>query len=183
MRDYRGTRRISVPSLFLTEIQGSETVVVGSEAPPTDTPFDPFGRAAWVHHDEFADVVQDRPSGADRRPAPEARVVDRGGGITIDLEDSQDGDLRPQPTRRRRTLDVRVERASELTLRMAGGGRPRFERGQRVRHAEYGEGLLSGISGSGPRSVGTVVFDGPAGTRKFILGHGAIEPIGDQAEP
>jgi hypothetical protein len=24
--------------------------------------------------------------------------------------------------------------------------------------------------------VGTVIFDGPAGTRKFILGHGALEP-------
>jgi hypothetical protein len=61
---------------------------------------------------------------------------------------------------------------------MAGGPprRPSFEPGQRVRHADYGEGTLAGISGTGPRSVGTVIFDGPAGTRKFILGHGAIEP-------
>ena len=42
--------------------------------------------------------------------------------------------------------------------------------------AEYGEGVLAKISGVGARSVGTVVFDGPAGTRKFILGHGALEP-------
>jgi hypothetical protein len=28
-----------------------------------------------------------------------------------------------------------------------------------------------------------VIFDGPAGTRKFILGHGALEPIDDQPAP
>jgi DNA helicase-2/ATP-dependent DNA helicase PcrA len=64
---------------------------------------------------------------------------------------------------------------------MAGEGKPRREyaKGQRVRHAEYGEGVIAGISGSGPRSIGTVIFDGPAGTRKFILGHGALEPVGE----
>jgi hypothetical protein len=59
-------------------------------------------------------------------------------------------------------------------------GRPAarsYQIGQRVRHAEYGAGVIAGISGSGPRAVGTVLFDGPAGTRKFILGHGVLEPV------
>ena len=51
-----------------------------------------------------------------------------------------------------------------------------YEAGQRVRHPEYGEGVLTRISGVGARSVGTVAFKGPAGTRKFILGHGGLEP-------
>jgi hypothetical protein len=51
-----------------------------------------------------------------------------------------------------------------------------FVAGQRVRHAEHGTGVLTSISGVGQRSVGTVVFDGPAGTRKYILGYGALEP-------
>ena len=42
--------------------------------------------------------------------------------------------------------------------------------------AEYGEGTVAGVSGTGPRSVATVTFDGPAGTRRFVLAHGAIEP-------
>jgi hypothetical protein len=46
-----------------------------------------------------------------------------------------------------------------------------------VRHVDYGEGVLEKISGVGVRSVGTVVFEGSAGTRKFILGHGAVEPV------
>jgi len=185
MRDYRGTRRIAVPSVFLTEMQGSETVVVGSEAPAVDAAFDPFGRRGWTSDDDFADAIQDRPVqaglGPSARTAPP--VVDRGDGMTIDFEESQDGESRPPPAGRRRRFEARVERASELTQRMAAGTRTRFEQGRRVRHAEYGEGLLAGISGTGPRAVGTVVFDGPAGTRKFILGHGALEPITDQAEP
>ena len=43
-----------------------------------------------------------------------------------------------------------------------------------MRHREYGGGTLTGISGSGPRAVGTVIFDGAAGARKFILGHGGL---------
>jgi hypothetical protein len=63
-------------------------------------------------------------------------------------------------------------------MRLAGAppSQHRFVTGQRVRHTEYGPGVLEKISGVGPRSVGTVVFDGPAGTRKFLLGHGALEP-------
>ena len=51
--------------------------------------------------------------------------------------------------------------------------------GQRVRHAEYGEGTVAGVSGTGVRSVATVIFDGAAGTRRFILSHGALEPLAD----
>jgi DNA helicase-2/ATP-dependent DNA helicase PcrA len=172
MRDYRGTRRISAPSLFLTEMQGTETVVVGSEA-PRDTCFDPFGDAAARQADDFDDLVQD---------APRSRFeVVRRDGLTVDLEDSQDDSPPPLPPRRRRGFDAAIERATDLALRMAGEGKPRREyaKGQRVRHAEYGEGVIAGISGSGPRSIGTVIFDGPAGTRKFILGHGALEPVGE----
>lgn len=65
----------------------------------------------------------------------------------------------------------------ERRLGAMPGGRPApVEAGQRVRHAEYGEGTVAGGSGTGPRSVATVTFDGPAGTRRFVLAHGAIEP-------
>ena len=53
---------------------------------------------------------------------------------------------------------------------------PAFSEGQRVRHDEYGFGTLDSISGSGPRSVATVVFEGDAGIRTFILSHGALHP-------
>ena len=174
MRDYRGTRRISAPSVFLAEMTGSETEVTGEEAPPRPV-FDPFGDAARGAADEFADQFQDRPTSA-----PELRVF-RPDGLTLDPEDSQeDSGGRAQPPRRpERRPAAAIERASELAMRMAGPPRSghRFEPGQRVRHVDYGEGVLEKISGVGVRSVGTVVFEGSAGTRKFILGHGAVEPV------
>ena len=177
MRDYRGTRRISAPSLFLTEMQGSETVVVGTEAPAERTSFDPFGDAARRQGDDFDDLVQDRPAG-DREPV---RRVTRGDGLTMELDDSQDEFTASPPPKPRRRFDSAIERATDLALRLAGTAPPQrtYEKGQRVRHADYGEGVLTGISGSGPRSVGIVIFDGPAGTRKFVLSHNALDVVAE----
>ncbi|MFM7206254.1 MAG: ATP-dependent helicase [Planctomycetaceae bacterium] len=180
MRDYRGTRRISAPSLFLTEMQGTETVVVGSEAPGGVAirggggEFDPFGDAARRQGDDFDDAGHEPPTGS----RPHLRLL-RSDGLTVDFDDSQDAAPREAPRRRRRGVEAAIERATDLALRMAGAGpvRRTYVTGQRVRHAEYGDGVITGISGDGPRSIGTVAFDGPAGIRKFLLGHGALEPV------
>ncbi len=174
MRDYRGTRRISAPSVFLAEMQGSETEVVGTEAPRGHDGFDPFNAAARRAADEFDDMSQEEPVDRSGR----TRLV-RHDGLTIEVEDSQVDVPLPPAAAPRRRFQATIEPAADLAARMAGESRSRrtYEQGQRVRHAEYGEGLLAGISGTGPRSVGTVVFDGPAGTRKFILGHGALAPV------
>ncbi len=177
MRDYRGTRRVSAPSLFLAEMTGSETVVEGEEAPPAGQTavFDPFGEAAArAGSDGFDDEAQEQPEDC----RPRLRVF-RPDGLTMDVEESQDDlSLAESAGTRRRRRDRGAERAAELAMQMAGTGPAAhaYQAGQRVRHPEYGEGVLTRISGVGTRSVGTVSFDGPAGTRKFILGHGALEP-------
>jgi DNA helicase II / ATP-dependent DNA helicase PcrA len=175
MRDYRGTRRISAPSLFLAEMTGSETVVTGAEAPTGGdrTVFDPFGDAARAAADEFAECAHEDPA-----DMPQLRVF-RPDGLTLDAVDSQADE--PPPPKRARRRQAAVERATDLAawaMQQAGIAPVAHDlaAGQRVRHAEYGEGVLVKISGVGVRSVGTVAFDGPAGTRKFILGHGALEP-------
>jgi hypothetical protein len=109
--------------------------------------------------------------------------VYRPDGLTLETEESQaeDGAAGPERGPGRKRRDRAGDRATDLATwatPQAGspGAEPRFEPGQRVRHAEYGEGVLVKISGVGTRSVGTVSFDGPAGTRKFLLGHGGILP-------
>ena len=166
LRDYRGTRRISAPSLFLAEMTGSETVLTGPEAPAS-------GDLAGA--DDRTDFADDEPLEETPRSAALGRVA-RPDGLTLELEDAP---VQPRPQRTRRELSNPFETAADLAARLAGPARPqvKFAAGQRVRHAEYGEGVLSGISGTGPRSVGTVIFDGPAGTRKFILGHGSLEQV------
>jgi DNA helicase-2/ATP-dependent DNA helicase PcrA len=177
MRDYRGQRRVSAPSIFLAEMTGSETEVVGAEAPSRHS-FDPFGDAARGGRDEFDDVLQEAPVAR-----PSARTL-RADGLTFDPDDAHDGEddqdrvaARPKPARSRPSPSL--ARASDLLDRVAGGPKQihHFEAGQRVRHVDYGDGVLEKVSGVGPRSVGTVIFDGSAGTRKFILGHGALEPL------
>jgi len=164
IRDYRGTRRISAPSVFLTEMTGSETELTGAEAPLSGGLSTSF--------------TDDEPT---RRPWGDVDDVSQLAPGPADEDISQDVAAAAQPaTRRPRTArDRAFQTAAELAARR--GGPPLTNRtytaGQRVRHVEYGEGVLAGISGTGPRSVGTVIFDGPAGTRKFILGHGALEPV------
>jgi DNA helicase-2/ATP-dependent DNA helicase PcrA len=182
MRDYRGTRRISAPSLFLAEMTGAETVVTGAEAPTAGaswarwgTDADDYSQAAA--DDDAADIAAASPTRTPTKLRPD--------GLVLELEESDseaDAEMRT-PRRqkpavaRRNHLDAAIGRASDLANRL--GGQPpvkrTYEIGQRIRHAEYGEGSITGISGTGPRAVGTVIFDGPAGTRKFILGHGALE--------
>ena len=71
------------------------------------------------------------------------------------------------------------EAAAELDRRsgLASRNTPTLASGERVRHAEYGEGTVAGVSGMGPRQVATVTFDGAAGVRRFIVSHGALERI------
>ena len=182
MRDYRGTRRISAPSLFLTEMTGTETVVTGAEAPASAATWARWG----VVEDDYAQAASDESAdgtGAAPGGGPSMRRPD---GLVLELDESDAYEEEASPKKkterpasaRRRGLDAAIERATDLASRL-GGLQPvkrTYEMGQRVRHPEYGEGSICGISGTGPRAVGTVIFDGPAGTRKFILGHGALEP-------
>ncbi len=170
MRDYRGTRRISAPSLFLAEMTGSETEVTGSEAPRGGMPaarFDPFGDAGRRDRGDDDEFSQEPPSSTSR-PA-----LSRPDGLVLELEEPM---ADPPPDRRRHRRDAVIERAADLARRMEGmqTADRSFTVGQQVRHAEYGTGLITRISGTGPRAVATVIFDGAAGTRTFILGHGSL---------
>ena len=165
IRDYRGTRRISAPSIFLTEMTGSETELTGTEAPLSGA----------IAIDDFASPGPSRSRGSDFDDASQLVAGPADEDISQDVAVPE----APPARRERAPRTLAFQTAADLAERLGGGPKPRhtFTTGQRVRHADYGEGVLSGISGTGPRSVGTVIFDGPAGTRTFILGHGALEPV------
>lgn len=178
MRDYRGTRRIGCPSLFLAEITGAGTEVTGSEAPA--------GNALGGRRPGADDESQLPPDSwgedqgwaaprTDRRPP-----AVRDDGLVMDLDDEASPPVRSRTTSRQARPAPALETAADLAERTTGRQPPTpVIQGQRVRHAEYGEGTVAGVSGTGVRSVATVIFDGTAGTRRFILSHGALEPIAD----
>ena len=178
MRDYRGTRRIGCPSLFLAEITGSGTEVTGSEAPA--------GGALGGRRPGADDESQLPPDSWDEdqgwaAPTAERRPpAVRDDGLVMDLDDEASPPVRSRTTSRQARPAPALETAADLAERTTGRQPPTpVIQGQRVRHAEYGEGTVAGVSGSGVRSVATVIFDGTAGTRRFILSHGALEPIAD----
>ena len=166
MRDYRGTRRIAAPSLFLAEMTGSETVVSGAEAPAA-VPWRPEG--GWTSGDAFDDACQEPP------PDPVRPAAPRGDGLVLELDEPAGPGTSPRPARSRR-VDPWAAVSTGADVAASSPRTHAFVAGQRVRHAEHGTGVLTSVSGVGQRSVGTVLFDGPAGTRKYILGYGAIEP-------
>ena len=94
------------------------------------------------------------------------------------LELDHDVSLQPAPTGRKPA--ARSAGLAAMSEKLAALASPPVELtpGQRVRHAEYGEGVLEKIGGTGPRMVGTVLFDGTAGRRTFILSHATLEPLG-----
>ena len=178
MRDYRGTRRIGCPSLFLAEISGTGTEVTGSEAPaggalggrrPGADDESQLPPDSWDEDQGWAAPT------ADRRP-PAARDD----GLVMDLDDEASPPVRSRTASRPARPAPSLETAADLAQRTTGRQPPTpVIQGQRVRHAEYGEGTVAGVSGTGVRSVATVIFDGTAGTRRFILSHGALEPLAD----
>lgn len=178
MRDYRGTRRIGCPSLFLAEISGAGTEVTGSEAPaggalggrrPGADDESQLPPDSWDEDQGWATPT------ADRRP-PAARDD----GLVMDLDDEASPPVRSRTASRPARPAPALETAADLAQRTTGRQPPTpVIQGQRVRHAEYGEGTVAGVSGTGVRSVATVIFEGTAGTRRFILSHGALEPLAD----
>ena len=174
MRDYRGTRRISAPSLFLTEMTGSETVVTGPEAPELHA----STHGGILQRDEFCQLSGDDAADFGARQSAEANAIRRTDGLVLELDGDASSAGVPDGSATRRGPKPAVLNAAIGTWFSGQPPQSRgLEAGRRVRHAEYGDGLLSTVSGVGNRAVGTVIFDGPAGTRKFVLGCGAIEPI------
>ena len=146
IRDYRGQRRINAPSLFLTEIVGDEAVVTGPEA-PSETSRASLGD--WRPRGDWDDMSQLDPRADD--------------------EDTMAGDTEPEeprfggPSQRPRGATPAVPKTS-------------YAEGQRVRHAEYGEGVIERIGGTGTKAIGTIHFDGDEVRRTFILAHAPLEP-------
>jgi len=151
IRDYRGQRRINAPSLFLTELVGEETVLEGPEAPSSTTP---SRLAGWPPRSGWDDTSQIDPRAEEELPHGEGDVAD------------QFDELSSQGRRPRAFGKERTHAAAA----------PYIE-GQRVRHAEYGEGVIERIGGTGAKAIGTIHFDGDEVRRTFILAHAPLERV------
>lgn len=191
IRDYRGSRRIAAPSIFLTEMIGTETLLAGPEAPALSSlGIDGNGDWSKQEDDPFADCFSLGPDSDLSDTVDQTydtlspQYQERADGLVLELDSES---TEPPKKRVPKKLHSRADPISLNDLRKSpalraanelGSKRQQvthFEVGQRVYHAEYGEGVLERISGNGPRAVAAVRFTNTGRTRSFVLAHGGLQ--------
>ncbi len=162
-REFRGQRRMSVPSQFLMELPRDEMEsgeVLWSEP-------------AWEmdHHVDPVEAIH---------------IYNQPHELPLGAQESMSKNA-PLP----RSTDSALARqaAANLTLAsalvpQAGAGNAdeplivtppeAFEQGMVVRHPEYGLGKITAISGAGPKRSASVTFASAAGEKKFLLIHSRL---------
>ena len=158
-REFRGRRKMTIPSKFLMELPFDEleaTEAVWSE---------PAGAAPsgdeWDEREPTLDAVEIH--------APDEEVVWHPPEITNE-PNARDAARSGIPS-----LMTAAQLASPAET--ATGLSPEvFHQGMVVLHPEYGLGKIVALSGGGPRRTATVAF-GSAGERKFVLAQSALLPV------
>ncbi len=153
-RDFRGQRKIAVPSQFLMELP-RERMETGP------------GIAVFPGGDEY-------PLSWDEIPSDEIHWQE-----SQELNEPQATDVRSRPELKR--LPVALTTAAEMA---EGGpveqvSPDKFRQGMIVRHAEYGLGHIIALSGSGVNRKATVDFGPRAGRKRFVLRYSGLRPVGD----
>jgi DNA helicase-2/ATP-dependent DNA helicase PcrA len=158
-RDFRGQRRLAVPSSFLMEMPTGEMDAqrLASHSFEEES-WDEGGGDEGVdqEYDEWADESADAPPAADA-PQPKARNW--------------------------KAAAAAVTTAAELAGRSHTAGKrvspDVFALEMTVRHPEYGLGKIKSLSGSGSRRAATIDFV-LAGERRIILSHSPLQPAGEK---
>lgn len=157
-REFRGQRKLTIPSKFLLELPSDELEKTGSVWPDlADVPSGEEWEADAAHDDGFEihahheePVWQPDAGGSDER----------------------------QKAKRLRLPSLMT--AAQLAAGQAASpySPDTFHQGMSVLHPEYGLGTIVALSGSAPRRTATVSF-ASAGQRKFVLAQSALQPVKD----
>ncbi len=154
-RDFRGQRKLTIPSSYLMELPRSEMDLAFPEPESnTQTPCAVADRSDDdFHHDDVLDesvhddTVLQQPARPERSPLP--------------------------PT-------IRLTTAAALV----NGGEPFppvdpeiFRQGMWVLHSQYGLGQIIAVSGAATRRKATIVFQSPAGRQSVPLADGSLRPM------
>lgn len=151
-RDFRGQRKMSVPSAFLLELPFDE--LEASEASLAESV-----AAATADHDDFEPHVEHEEPVWSHPPE----------------EFSFEQARSPQ-----RQIGAALKTAAEMAsgaVSPAGVSPDVFCQGMIVRHPEYGLGKIVALSGVGARRMATVAFTSSAGEKKFVLGQSPLRPL------
>lgn len=155
-RDFRGQRKLTIPSEFLMELPRAEMEVVDMESGTKISPSD--------------ETFSDQESSDRIRFQTEPRQENGESRSSVHS-------LRRKPRSRGQVATLRT--AAE----MAGHPPPsalepeEFSHGMLVLHPEYGLGRIVALSGNGDQRQATVDFAGGAGRQKFFLQQSPLRPV------
>jgi DNA helicase II / ATP-dependent DNA helicase PcrA len=152
-RDFRGQRKLTIPSSFLMELPRTEMELdwAGAEERISVPWDDGGGDSDWAH--------------------------DEPGGYVEEEEHEEVSTLPPRraPPTISLTTAAAMANGGESAARMAPDA---FRQGMLVLHAVYGLGQIVALSGSGPGRKATVDFSSTVGRKKFLLAESGLQPVG-----
>lgn len=150
LRDFRGQRRVAIPSSFLMEMPRHELEMTDARSNDLDFYVDEYD-----DYDDAADEYQ-RAGAAEAAPA---------------TEPASPSLAQPQITTAAQLA------GSTKQARPAKVSPDVFSLGMTVVHPEFGPGKITALGGSGHSRKATVQF-ATAGERKFVLIHSLLRPAG-----
>lgn len=190
-REFRGQRRMTIPSQFLMELPRHDMNVI---QPPSTT----WGYDAHAH-DEFADesagFAKDDSEIDDDALADVLDFFDNptgdknvGIGSTGSPDDDETTPIKVTPKLKLHTaadlhrdeLATPAENATAVMDSEPLSPRPpveSFTLGMVVKHPEYGLGKIAALSGNGKRRQATVMFALRQGEHKFMLANTVLRPV------
>ncbi|MEN1679982.1 MAG: UvrD-helicase domain-containing protein [Planctomycetota bacterium] len=148
-RDFRGMRRIAIPSGFLMEIPRDELDAQQAASPELEL-------MGWDEANDADPWADSEPSTQVSQPSMTIAAASVTTGAA--LEASQSGDAAKPAPRPKANPDV-------------------FAHGMAVTHPEYGLGKIVTLSGAGAKRKATVRF-ATSGERQFMLAHSPLQPAG-----
>ncbi|MBX7166947.1 MAG: UvrD-helicase domain-containing protein [Pirellulales bacterium] len=156
VRDYRGQRRLTIPSSFLLELPREEMELNEDAIRSTswDLQLDETSAADVVHVDpsDHEDIVDEPPTQA---PTATSAYPALTAGTA---------------------LQTAAELGGATKRRLPALPLDAFRQGMRVTHPTYGAGTIAALSGSGSWRVALVRFDREEASRKFILERSELRP-------
>jgi DNA helicase-2/ATP-dependent DNA helicase PcrA len=147
-REYRGQRRMSVPSQFLMELPRHEMRYVEPRYSPAE-----WNDESQLHADD-GDISFDFSSDREIAPEQTSAVVTPAAGLLVTAAE--------------------MHRSQGPTVPIVSPDA--FHQGMLVRHPEYGLGKIVALSGNGVKRSASVAFVSGAGQKKFMLAQSKLQP-------
>lgn len=167
-REYRGQRKLAVPSPFVQELPLAEIERLGRW---DDGAVSSGQTRQWTEADDGFEPHADHEEPVWSPPGEAEGGRARGENI-LPLPP---GEGRDEGLRDRLKL-AGLKTAADLA-QLDSAANERFHQGMEVLHPEYGQGRIIAVSGVGPRRTATVEF--AAGERKFVLAQSPLKPVAD----